>query len=95
MAAKSAIRSVSGTLVASTADTITLSGAGGGAGVEVTHHGAAITAPLYVRLDGTAAAVAANENYVVAPGQTRIFSSGASTISVICSATAGYTVALI
>jgi len=61
MAAVAGVRSAHATLVAATADTVTISG-GGGKGGEIVNHG---TDAIYFRTDGTAAVVAADENEVV------------------------------
>lgn len=66
MATYTAARDVHQTLVANTADTVNLT-TNPLSRVEVCNH--ATTGDLYVRTDGTAAAVAADLNVFVGPGQ--------------------------
>lgn len=90
MAAVAGIRSCHATLVAATADTVTLSG-GGGKRAEIVNHG---TGTIYFRTDGTAAVSEADENEVVLAnerlainlpdtGILSVISAGTPTYSVI------------
>jgi hypothetical protein len=90
MAAVAGIRAAHATLVAATADTVTLSG-GGRKAAEIVNHG---TDAIYFRTDGTAAVSAADENEVVIgserlsiwlgdDGEVSVISAGTPTYSVI------------
>ncbi len=90
MAAVAGIRAAHATLVATTVDTITMSG-GAGKRAELVNHG---TDVIYFRLDGTAPVVAADENEVLLgserlsislpdSGEVQMISSGTPTYSVI------------
>ena len=90
MAAVAGIRAAHATLVAATADTVTMSG-GQGKAAEIVNHG---TDAIYFRVDGTAAVSAADENEVVIgserlsvwlpdSGEVSVISAGTPTYSVI------------
>lgn len=90
MAAVAGVRSAHATLVAATADTVTISG-GGGKTAEIVNHG---TDAIYFRTDGVAAVSAADENEVVIGGERlsielpedgiiSVISAGTPTYSVI------------
>lgn len=89
MAAVAGIRSAHATLVAATADTVTLSG-GANRTAEIVNHG---SDAIYFRADGTTAVSEADENEVVIGGERlsiRLPSDGA--ISVISAGTPVYSV---
>ena len=90
MAAVSAARIATATLVAATADAVTLTSKPQSA--EVVHHGN-VTNPIYVRADGTTAVSAAAENEVVLPGERlRIGLPRTGILSIISAGTATYTI---
>jgi hypothetical protein len=89
MAAVAGVRSAHATLVAATADTVTISG-GGGKGAEIVNHG---TDAIYFRTDGVAAVAAADENEVVIGGERLSIELPTSGIvSVISAGTPTYSV---
>lgn len=70
-----------------------MSAGAGGAPAEIVHHGGAITAPLFFRLDNVAVVGAADETYVVCPGErVSVELASHGIVRLICSATAGYSV---
>lgn len=75
MAARTGVNAITATLGAGVADTFDLSGVMGE--ILITNHGN-VANPIYVRSDGVAAVVAANENAVVLPSQSRRFRAGAA-----------------
>lgn len=94
MAAVGGIRQATATLVAATADTVTLTG-GAGRKCELTHHGDDTTA-AYFRTDGTAAVSAADENEVILAGERITFNLGDSgAFSIISAGTPTYTASVI
>lgn len=66
MAAQTCVHAQTATLSTTVADAITFTGKG--KKLMVTNHDA--TTALYFRIDGTTAVSAADENYVVLPGET-------------------------
>lgn len=87
MAAVSGVRSCHATLVASTADTVTLTG-GGGKRAELVNHGAGT---IYFRTDGVAAVALADENEVILAGERLSFKMPTTgVISVISAGTPTY-----
>jgi len=93
MAAVAGARIATATLVASTADTVTLSEKGR-RGLEIVNHG---TDAIYFRTDGTAAVEAADENGVVLGGERLYVGGGGddATLSVISAGTPTYTVSVL
>lgn len=71
MATDSAIRSVTNTLTATTADTITLNQRW--PAVEITNHDG--TTALYIRMDGTAAVAEADNTTVIPAGMTKVIAA--------------------
>lgn len=93
MAAVAGALSATATLVADTADTVTLSAGTSGKMGEVTNHGDGV---LYVRGDGTAATVAGDECTPVLAGErVAVGLTATGTLSVISAATPTYTVAVL
>jgi hypothetical protein len=89
MAAVAGVRSAHATLVAATADTVTLSG-GGGKGGEIVNHG---TDAIYFRTDGVTAVAAADENEVVLGGERlSIELPSTGIVSLISAGTPAYSV---
>lgn len=91
MASHSVAKTKHAVLTADTADDVTLTSTVGL--VRITNRAGA--GELYVRVDGTAPAVGADESYVVLPGQTRPFNmSGAAdqVVGVIASLPLAYSV---
>lgn len=91
MAANSGVNTVHATLGAGVADTFTLTGKVDE--VLITHCGpAAVTAPIYVRSDGTTAVAAATGTIAILPNQSRRFRAGAGAAnpvySIICAGAA-------
>ncbi len=93
MAATGGIHMNTSTLVAATADTCTMTGSRGkNTPAELVHHGV-VTDPIYFRLDGTAAVVAADENQVLLPNERLFVRLGeGNAISLISAGTPTYSV---
>lgn len=89
MAAVAGVRAAHATLVADTADTVTLSG-GAKKRAEIVNQG---TDAIYFRTDGTTAVGLADENEVVLGGERlSIFLPDSGAVSVISSGTPTYSV---
>ena len=93
MASTGGVQANTSTLTAAAADTCTMTGQG--TSFAITHHGD-VANPIYVRIDGSAAVAAADENFVILSGGTlvlpRVVGPNDLIISLISAGAATYTV---